>query len=248
MSTITSFRKLEIHFDTKSLPPPFSHRYKLSFEKLGDSLSADLNLEYYGREELSDEEIMDEGFSENDDFQWKGMLPAIWTQVVIDKLQATNWKKKADDHQDTDFFLRIRHTEGSEMLWPADNKHWQTFAQELIQAIFELGKKEAPLNIQFLNIETVTRSYSIEYKFAERTVGISTSEMDQKPMDWHEGQRLLKYIFSFDYLPEDAIDKPKKPGNYISPGDGSWYDLSNAGKTSDSEKSQRLAETMKGYL
>jgi hypothetical protein len=247
MSAITSFRKLEIHFDTKSLPPPFSHRYKLSIEKAGDSLSTDLALEYYGREELSDEDIADEGFSENDDFQWNGMLPPIWTPVVIDKLQATNWKKKADD-QDTDFFLRVRHSEGSEMLWPADKRQWETFAQELIQAIFELGKKEAPLKIEFLNIEKVQQSYSIEYRFAERTARISTTEKHEKPMDWYEGQRLLKYIFSFDYLPEDAIDKPKKQGNYISPGDGLWYDLSHSVQKGDSEKLQRLVETLKNYL
>ncbi|MDZ7607381.1 MAG: hypothetical protein U5K79_17755 [Cyclobacteriaceae bacterium] len=134
------------------------------------------------------------------------------------------------------------------MLWPADKRQWETFAQELIQAIFELGKKEAPLKIQFLNIENIQRAYVIEYRFAERTVGISASEKPQKPMDWYEGQRLLKYIFLFDYLPEDAIDKPKKQGNYISPGDGLWYDLSNESQKGDSEKLQRLVETLKGYL
>jgi len=247
MSAITSFRKLEIHFDTKSLPAPFSHRYKLSLEKSGDSLSADLNLEYYGREELSDEDILDEGFSESDDFQWRGILPPIWTLVIIDKLQATNWKKKAED-QDIDFFLRVRHTEGSEMLWPADNRQWQNFAQELIQAIFELGKKEAPLNIQFLNIENTRRSYTIEFKFAERVAQIIDSEKRQKSMDWYEGQRLLKYIFAFDYLPEDAIDKPTKPGNYLNPGDGFWYEPDGAEQKSDAEKRQRLVETLKGYL
>jgi hypothetical protein len=248
MSVITSFSRLEIHFDTETLPAPFSHRYTLVIEKSGDSsLIVDLNLEYYGREELSDEDILDEGFTDNDNYRWNGKLPLIWTTVINDKLQVSNWKKKADD-QNSNLFLRINHSQGSEMLWPADKRQWETFAQELIQAIFELGKKEAPLKIEFLNIENVQRSYSIEYKFAERTVSISTSEKNQNPMDWHEGQRLLKYIFSFDYLPEVAIDKPKKPGNYISPGDGLWYELSEAAQKGDSEKLQRLVETLKGYL
>ncbi len=248
MSAISSFNKLEIHFDTKILPPPFSHRYKLAIEKSGDNnLGVDLNLEYYGREELSDEDILVEGFSESDNYQWKGKLPPIWTTVIDNKLQSSNWKKKADG-QDSELFLRIGHSQGAEMMWPADKKQWETFAQELIQAIFELGKKEAPLKIEFLNIENVQRFYNIEYKFAERAVLLEAAEKHQKPMDWHEGQRLLKYIFSFDYLPEDAIDKPKKQGNYISPGDGLWYDLSHSVQKGDSEKLERLVETLKGYL
>jgi hypothetical protein len=248
MSSITSFTRLEIHFDTETLPPPFSHRYKLVIEKTDDTgLFADLNLEYYGREELSDEEITDEGFSDNDNYRWSGKLPLIWTNVIDEKLQVSNWKKKTDD-QNSNLFLRINHSQGSEMLWPADKRQWETFAQELIQAIFELGKKEAPLIIQFLNIENKQRSYSIEYMFAERTVSISTSEKHQKPMDWYEGQQLLKYIFSFDYLPEVAIDKPKKQGNYISPGDGLWYELSQTVQKGDPEKLHRLVETLKGYL
>ncbi|MDZ7607380.1 MAG: hypothetical protein U5K79_17750 [Cyclobacteriaceae bacterium] len=98
MLAITSYSKLEIHFDTESLPPPFSHRYKLAIEKSGEgSLNADLVLEYYGREELSDEDILDEGFTDNDNYLWNGKLPLIWTNVIDDKLRVSNWKKKADD-------------------------------------------------------------------------------------------------------------------------------------------------------
>jgi len=249
MTDIQPFHKLVIHFDTEVLPAPFCHRYRIAIQREEAGLfTVSLDLEYYGREELTEEEILEEGFSYNDDYQWKGDLPMVWGAAIDDKIKATSWKRHAPTREESSLYLRIRRPDAAEDVWPADKKQWETFAQELIQAIFELGKKEAPLTIQFLNIENAQRSYSIEYKFAERTVSIHTAEKHQKPMDWHEGQRLLKYIFSFDYLPEDAIEKPKKPGNYISPGDGLWYDLSIATQKGDSEKLQRLVETLKGYL
>ena len=60
----------------------------------------------------------------------------------------------------------------------------------------------------------------------------------------------LKYIFSFDYMPEDSFDEiPNENGNYISPGDGFWYELApfeNAKKDAI-KRIDKLVETLKNY-
>ena len=57
----------------------------------------------------------------------------------------------------------------------------------------------------------------------------------------------MKYIFAFDYMPENGFEKiPGKPGNYISPGDGLWYELLSQ-KNDDIERTNKLVETLKSY-
>ena len=249
-SSLISFERLDIHFDTEVLPPPFSYRYRITIKKLGNStLVSDLDLEYYGRNELSEEEILDEGFSLEDDFKWSGILPQIWSNVIDERLRNSNWKKTNDEQKiESVFYLKVQHSHGAEVLWPAEKKQWETFAQELIQAIFELGKREAPLKIQFQSIDKVMKSISMEYAFSERTIHAESSENRQISINWIEGQKLLKYIFSFDYFPEDSLAMPKKPGNYLCPGDGMWYELNKDKLKGDPQKVQRLLDTMKSFF
>ena len=254
MKQIGSYSKISFEYNTGSIPPPFCHRYKIEISNTSpDKYLVDLNLEYYDRDEISVEEIFEEGFSFDDDYSWKGNLPLVWGQEIENKLKIANWKKKSPRRDDdSEFTIRLVQQNQSKVLQPATIRVWEIFVHEIIQAIFELSKKEAPLQIGFLAGSSDNQSQKIDltYSFANRVILLDSPQKGNSSMDWEEGQKLLKYIFSFDYLPENSFDKiPKKQSNYISPGNGLWYELTpneNANKETITQIN-RLIKTLKSY-
>ena len=254
MKYIESYSKITFEYNTGPIPAPFCHRYKIIIlKKSNNEYQVDLNLEYYGREEITEEEIVEEGFSLDDDYSWSGNLPLVWGQEIEKKLSSANWKKKPTRREDgSDFIIRLLQDKKSEVLQPASSRIWEIFIQEIIQAIFELSKKEAPLQISFLSGSSSNQSKKIDFtfSFANRAVLLDSSQKDEKSIDWEEGQKLLKYIFNYDYLPENSLAKiPKKQSNYISPGDGFWYELKPFEHANEDSANQinRLIETLKSY-
>lgn len=227
MSQYALFEKLTISFDTGPLPPPFCHRYDILITREADGFSASLNLDYYDRDEIAEEEIFEEGFTLNDNFEWTGKLPEFWGREIEQRLTLSNWHKKQPEDGGLSTFV-IKYSGGGkgEMLYPADRRMWEVFAQEIIQAIFELGQKEAPLQIEYLKVDADAKKQTLTliYRFSLRKVELVSSKSGKKSMDWKEGQKLMQYIFYFDFLPEEAHEQqPSATGNYINPGDGFWY-------------------------
>jgi hypothetical protein len=255
MSQYPTFDKLSISFDTGPVPPPFCHKYDITIHKHQDSTyTASLKLDYYDRDEITEEDIIDEGFSLNDNFEWNGKLPEVWGQEVEKKLSSTNWGKK--DIQETGYStLELKYFGGrnAEILYPADKRSWETFAQEIIQAIFELGEKEAPLEIIFLLIDQAGQQQQLRMmlQFSDRSVVLSSNTGSPKSLPWNEGQKLLQYIFFFDYLPEDSLQElPENSGSYIDPGDGFWYSFDNQepGNEEMEDRWEKLVKTLKLYF
>ncbi|HWV33270.1 MAG TPA: hypothetical protein VN038_26610, partial [Dyadobacter sp.] len=69
-----------IRFQTAPVvPAPFAHFYTLKMDiQSAEDLRVDFDIVYNDREELTEDEIFDEGFSTDDDYKWKGSLPAVW--------------------------------------------------------------------------------------------------------------------------------------------------------------------------
>ncbi len=244
---------ITIEYNTGSIPPPFCHKYKIAVSKDDrDKYHIDLNLEYYDRDEITEEEIFDEGFTLDDDYIWKGDLPKVWGQEIENKIKSTNWRKKPSRSNDgSDLIIRVVQDNQSEILQPASSRIWEIFAQEIIQAVFELSKKEAPLQINFISGSAINQNLKIDFtfSFANRSVLRDSPQNGKKHIDWLEGQKLLKYIFAIDYLPENGFEKiPSAVSNYINPGDGLWYKLAPAANSREDDIFQinRLIETLKG--
>jgi hypothetical protein len=232
-------------------PPPFCHRYSIAISKDEIGLRATLNLEYYDRDEITEEEVFDEGFSLEDDFQWEGALPGLWEDELKSKLSGTNWTKKVDSDDGSSFSVKISESGKSELLYPADRRVWEVFAQDIIQAIFELGEKELPLQIEYLHVgqKNQKRGLSLNYSFARREATVLNTSGDRRTIDWKEGQKLMQYIYFFDFMPEAANDKiPNYPGDYINPGDGLWYALGDDLQGHMAIKKSKLIETLKSFL
>ena len=254
MSQYQRFDKLTISFYTGPLPPPFCHKYDIEVSREVDGFSASLRLDYYDRDEISEDEIFDEGFTLNDNFEWRGTLPDFWGREIEQKLASSNWHKKQPDDGGLSAF-EIKYSGGGkgEMLYPADRRQWEIFAQEIIQAIFELGQKEAPLQIEYLKVNAgaIKQNLTLIYRFSLRKIELSSTKSATRTLDWKEGQKLIQYIFYFDFIPENALEGPlSKPGNYINPGDGFWYsfDAPEIPNQEVSERWEKLIQKLDSYF
>jgi hypothetical protein len=210
-----------------------------------------LNLEYYDRDEITEEEIFDEGYSLEDDFKWDGTLPEVWIDALESRLSRTSWTKKNIPDDGASLSIKIFESGKSELLYPSEKRTWEVLSQEIIQAIFELGKKEAPLHIEYLSVSDKNQKVglSLKYSFSKRQVELQTTSNKTLMLDWAEGQKLMQYIYFFDFIPDDATDKiPNVQGDYISPGDGLWYALNDNSEEHLAIRKKKLIETLKSYF
>ena len=190
---------LVLEYDSGIVPPPFSHVFRLALDWSKGSFSAQLDLHYTDREELTEQEIFDEGFSLEDDYRYQGNVPSVWIGPVKQLLLATHWTNQED---------------------------WQMMAQDLIQAIYELEKKEAPLTVQYRKVEREQISdLSLTIHFSNREAVVVREEVS-KNISWEGAISLMKVVFMPDYRYEQAKDTPgNKRGSFIECGDGFWHEL-----------------------
>jgi len=240
-------REIVFQYDTGEIPPPYCFRYRLNvmFEKKQPEIL--FNLEYYDRDELTEDEIFDEGFSNNDNFEWKGRIPLLWNDLIIDKIIRAGWKKsnkQTEQASTAEMSVRMRYTDGnSERLWPEQIKTWEDFLQEVIQAIFEVSNREMPLAVQYLEIKKENEfvEKQLIFEFAEQNVLVEVKTNNEKSrnysLNWETGKKIMKTIFFPDYDMEMAIDKkPDIPGVFIDPGMGLWFDMNKSIHSPNSKK------------
>ena len=241
-------KSVEIHLETLSVPPPFSHYYhiKLSFT---DTLpQVDFEIQYTDREQLSEEEILEEGFTLEDDFQWKGELPKAWKFATIEQLRKSKQLFDAPKtHAQQVLQLSITYEDGTQQDGiPNNPESWEYFSQELIQAIYELSRKERPLEISYLELNEQEKvKITINPSFSDLKIRVWRNlegENHKKEHDWSLLKPLLEAIYLPDYDAEQASEKtPQKTGSFISPGDGLWYELGQA-VTNPGEKKDAVGE------
>ncbi|WP_143961694.1 hypothetical protein [Litoribacter populi] len=220
--------RLEIEFDSGSVPPPFSHTYKIKvgFEK--GFVNTQLEITYTHREELTEQEILDEGFTPDDDFQYKGELPKVWESPFTDLYSNTRWsnKKYLGDEGGVKVLAKDLHGKIARGI-PANNEDWQFLTQDFIQAVYEVSERELPLNIQYYvnTKEDGEYFYDLKMKFATRKVDLEING-EKKDVDFEQTKNMLAFVYLPDYDYEQAKEgKPTKRGHYINLGDGFWHEF-----------------------
>lgn len=214
-----------IEFDSGIIPPPYSHVYRLSLDWSSAELIAELELHYTDREELTEEEILDEGFSLNDDYSYKGALDYVWKKVVSVEFEKTKWSGRQLDEGGLTL-AAIEHGKTGPAKAPADQEAWQMLAQDVIQAIYETSKKEAPLTVNYRQVTNENSTdCSITMNFSTREAVFKDKD-ESRTINWEYAVQLLKLVFSPDYNYEIAKEKAgTKRGSYIECGDGYWHEL-----------------------
>jgi hypothetical protein len=226
------FNTLVIRFQTSAnIPPPHCFEYVLSLKPSFQYLQADLQLVYTHREELDIEEIEDEGFTANDDYNWNGNLEKIWREKVEELLPKTTLTDK-EPHDDDDYIaLEITNDNGEKNGFPKRATEWQYLAQELLQAVFETSGKEKAFQFTILrNTGDESQELTLTASFRYRDVQLRRNENGNpkfRNYHWDELPEVMQTIYGPDYLAEEAL--PKKPlknqGTYLNFGDELWYEM-----------------------
>lgn len=230
-----ALRSFEVNFQTAGIiPPPYSHRYSLKGTVNQDGgLDVVFDIQYLDRDELTDDEVISEGFTLQDDFRWAGGLLPVWTEEVQKLAQKTIINKTNRPAEETEnrFWLNLEMDAGSPPLGkPRNREGWEYAAQELIQAIYETAQIEAPLKLIYLR-KMKDKSVQLEMNifFSKRTVKtqmqVGTIEKT-KQLRWDDLNPILRMIYTGEFLAEKAVEKePKHPGKFLNVGDGLWYEF-----------------------
>jgi hypothetical protein len=214
-----------LEYDSGIVPPPYSHVFRLALNWEKGNLDVKLDLHYTEREELSDQEILDEGFTLNDDYSYSGKLNPVWVKPIEELFAKTRWTNKdIDEGGITITPIEKGKDEGVKI--PANQEEWQLMAQDLIQAIYETVKKELPLQVNYRLVENdQTTDCSLTVHFSNREV-IFEKGGKSRTIHWEYAIQLMKVVFTPDYHYEMAKEEPgNKRGGYIDCGDGFWHEL-----------------------
>lgn len=202
---------INISYQTQTLPPPYAFALVISAE-VSHEVTVNFQMEYLDREELSEEEILAEGFTLDDDLQWKGKLGNNWKDP-LSKLKDIRYQK--DPFDDSYVHVQIDSVERG---FPSDWMKAERLTQELIQAVFEGAERELPLRILISDEKSI--SIDLEWLFKERIVRVN----GKSHSTWGESQKVLEAVYTTDF-------QNIKPYKNVVPqsvnlGEKEWYPLS----------------------
>ena len=238
---LMAFTSFEIKYETAAdVPPPYCHYYHIRGRATAAGLETDFSWTYHNRDDMTQEELEDEGFTNHDDFQWNGIIDVAWLPPLETLLSGT---RPTGDPSPDDPFLELDFQQPSGEGFqgqPDILSEWEFFLQEFIQGIYETSGTEAPLRIRYRKItaETVL-SCSVTLHFANRLVSVQTRKGERDPHDstedWDSMKTALQHIYSLDYQPEKAEaqepgQQPGQKGVYLETGENVWYRLGTAAR------------------
>ncbi|MFY7910255.1 MAG: hypothetical protein ACOVO2_11905 [Emticicia sp.] len=212
----------------ENIPAPFAHAIEIngSFDQ---DLDISFELTYLDREDLTEDEILEEGFTTNDNFTWKGTLPKVWSDVVFGSLKSANELqiKSLEPHQD---FWQVEFDGKS--FYPKNTDAFKYLIEEIQQAVYEKAGKEAALKLTYLknqsgeNVEVFVTASFVDRKLQlVRTNNIDGSS-ETKVLVWDELNYILKNTFSGEFEADFAHGtKPSHKGLFLNAGDELWYEV-----------------------
>jgi hypothetical protein len=214
----------------ENLPAPFAHAIEINgiIEQNQDLVLA-FELTYLDREGFTEDELLEDGFSLNDDFSWKGTLTKIWSDVVFGNLKSANVLhiKSLEPHQE---FWQVDFEDKS--FYPKDTEQFKYLIEELQQAVYEKAEKESPLKLTYLkNQSGELIEVDIRASFAERSLTFKRNNMNDaqnetKILAWDELNFILKNTFSGDFEADYALKtRPSHKGLFVNIGDELWYEV-----------------------
>ncbi|MGK0138772.1 MAG: hypothetical protein ACI9DJ_002228 [Algoriphagus sp.] len=215
---------MHLQFQTSDLvPPPYAHAIEVHLNLLDDGLEIDFELTYLDRDGLDPEEIVEEGFSDNDDLKWTGTLNKDWLAYANELISSIDLIKKKELRSGEDFW----HIEtGNRKGYPLENHLTSIFIQEIQQAAFEAAGREATLNIKIERLSKENNvSHTFNASFKERTYS-ENKNGEKIKHSWNDLNTFLQDVFSGEFRPEQASKRsPNKSGLFLNIGDDLWYEL-----------------------
>jgi len=202
--------KITVSFQTQQVPPPYAYRAVMQLHTTSSAIKVDFELSYYGREQLTEEELIAEGFSSEDDVTWSGHLNECWLST-INKLSEFQFAEEPDGET----YLHIE-VDSSHDGFPENFHDAHIQFQELVQAVLEQAGVANPL---VLNYKNGDRKSNIAWDFSRRLILHNNESSDQ----WEVGRKILESVYNVDYQSLKAKSKPVH-GSINIEGDD-WYFL-----------------------
>ena len=182
-----------------------------------------MGLDYLYRDQLSEDEILAEGFSLDTGYSWQGELPQSWVQELVHLL-----KKKIPRSEHTlDPDLELMEVALDGETFAFEDQESSISFQELKQAMLEVIEIEKPFEAHFkIQTDSLKTSGSLHASFYKRSVSFTQANGQTNTLAWKAFIQLLNTIYKADFLPELAETKaPKKSGIFMEFGDAMWYEL-----------------------
>ncbi len=226
--SVTTF---EIKYETEpTLPPPFCYYYHIHGQVTTTGIQVVFAWVYHNREDITPEELEEEGFTGEDDFTWQGSVDKSWLPPIQKLLAGT--KTITENEEDAFLELNFQVSKGTSFQGrPHNTVQWMYFLQEFIQGIYETAEKEAPLRVRYKKITpTHTFFVSLKVQFADRKVWVQyrldTHKMQTLELPWDTTHAGLQALFALDYYPDNAEKRePNQKGTYVDIGENIWYAL-----------------------
>jgi hypothetical protein len=222
----------EVKYETPpALPPPYCYYYHIRGRETDGRTEIDFQWVYHNREDLSPEEIEAEGFSAQDDFQWKGTREAVWLQQFEQEIARTRKATRTEQDQP---YLHITFKKEGKIRFDGEPQNlgpWDYFLQELIQAVYETAGKEAPLQLQFrkVNPSGTVHEARVMVQFRDRQVKVFISKGNPEPpshiIAWEAMGHALHALYMLEPDDEKASQTaPERPGYFFESGTGLWFE------------------------
>jgi hypothetical protein len=207
------------------IPAPYHFEALFEFKSFeNDKLELSLHVQYVEREDFSSEELIAEGLSVEDKFEWSGDLPIIWKNRLA--LSFSKYKSGSCDPKDAEPFIAIEAANSSTHV-PRFLDFEENLIQELMQAIYEVAGKEYPLflGFQFKDENDTWNKYQGEMSFANLNFTYSNSSGQVEIIsDWDKLQDIVNTVFIAEFITDKALEDLKKSSSFaVFPGDGFWY-------------------------
>lgn len=211
------------------VPAPFSNYSTLKFHIYSkDEVKVEYSISYTDRDELSEDEIFDEGFTLDDDYKWKGPVPTLWIGEFQSIWASSKMNRQREEKEFEDFIELEFEEEGKRVtVYPVDKERWTYFLQEFTQAIFESAGKEKPFELNYLQIQGGERK-QLEFKasFAHKTFNMRKNGGAEIAMDWSQLEKVMNTVYRAEFVDDLALEsKPSKNGIYISTEPNWWYEF-----------------------
>lgn len=233
-----SFKHLQIRYQTaRSLPAPYAYFYTLTARPTANgSLDVTFSITFPDREDIDDDELIAEGYTRDDDFQWSGRLPNTWQRTLTDLVNKTRLNPLVEEELDEDeafLELTIELPNGQKQQGqPRSQDEWDYLVQELMQAAYEAGGREAPFILTYLDLNSKPDSLEVNLSasFTERAVQIERIQgrnERRKTLPWSDLHRIMSAVYEHDYDPDAAqLKRPRRDGQWLCLGTEEWYDIS----------------------
>lgn len=200
---------IEFSYQTQHLPAPYAYAAFLQLEEQSGQLNVQLSLSYLERDELTEDEILAEGFSLNDDLEWKGTLGSNWN-LLFPLVEQYHFGKEPPEQD----YLHVS-IDGVEKGFPKEIQSAVYLFQELLQAVYEKADLAPPLEILWFD-GSVQRMH---WTFADRIFQLN----DTLIKDWAMGQSILSAIYQIDYEELKPLNKPMNNG--LSFDGHNWFSI-----------------------